>query len=247
MFKGFKNASMGNSFNGFPNLNFNQNSVEAYGFSGCVYWLDASYGTNTVTDLAAVSSWTERVRGHKFSQATAGNQPRYIASDINGYPSVEFQSAARYMSGQPVPFGQNYTIVNVFKKIGTGAYQWWLSNGTYTPLPYGVAIGGTNATGVGFTWAYNETTQYSGSYVEDSNPHIGLISSNDLVVDGASTGTATMAGNRYGDLTLNFLGNPDFSTGPQIRSAEMLIYNQRLTSSQMIALSANLNLKYAIY
>jgi len=55
----------------------------AYGYSNVIHDFDPKFGLNTATDLAAISYWYDKVNNHKAVQATAGNQPRLILSEVN--------------------------------------------------------------------------------------------------------------------------------------------------------------------
>lgn len=241
MFKGFQ--SKNRQFNGFPNLNFQQNN-EAYGFSGCTFWLDAAYGLNTQTDLAAVSSWQSRIGGITFIQATAANQPRFVLNDpnFNNLPSVQVISTARFMTSVlPITISSSTTFCWISKPDSNTNTDTILgSNAAYTILLDG---GSDNAaiTGAGL---YSNTGTFTGT-TEGTNPRIALFTYNNVYYNGVNEKTGTYTGNnqpffnlfRYSTTTFNYTG----------RLAELLVFNYKMTPGQMQNLSDNINLKYAIY
>ncbi len=61
--------------------------------SDCVLWLKADAGV--VTSGVAVTSWQDQSgQGNHATQGTAGNQPTYVASGLNGEPVVRFDGGS---------------------------------------------------------------------------------------------------------------------------------------------------------
>lgn len=238
MFKGFGNKSR--AFNGFPNLNFQVNN-EAYGFSGCTFWLDAAYGLNTQTDLAAISSWQSKVGGITFTQATVANQPRLILSDTsyNNYPVVQAHDNARFMVADKsfnsitCAFIANYdTMVNMNILFALDN-----ANSVFC----GGSILGPNGFGV-----RRATTYYSGT-TENINPKICVISTFGVMVNNVLELSQTV--NRL-DFGATHLFTSNNGTGNERligKCAEIIFFNREFTQDQASQLSARLNLKYAIY
>ena len=58
-----------------------------------VLWLKADAGTSTSTNNSPVASWADQSgNGVVLSQSTAAQQPRFVSSLMNGYPSIEFDN-----------------------------------------------------------------------------------------------------------------------------------------------------------
>ena len=249
MFKNFQDTSRSQQFSGFPNLNFQMNN-EAYGFSGCTFWLDAAYGLNTQTDLAAVSRWVDRVRNIPFEQATAGNQPRLQAADVNfnNFPSVDFNSNARRLqAGQTFGMPMAVTIVIIGNRDSANTRNTALASSTTNNNE--ITFGGTQVgvTGIG---VYNAASPVITSSIEDTAPHIALISSGtgdaEIVVDCVSQVTGTW----LPAVSYDSIGqSPSVGTATGFigKIAEIIIFNNKLSSVDMIRLSGNINSKYAIY
>lgn len=254
MFKGFQSKSR--QFNGFPNLNFQVNN-EAYGFSGCTFWLDAAYGTNTQTDLAAVSTWQSKIGEIRFTQATAGNQPRYYLSDINfnNLPSINYQSSARKLiSNNSIGLLLNSSIAFVAQSITlVSNAQISLMDALDTETSTNtISIGEnrTDTTGIGI---YNRSststmTNVISSNIQDSNAHIVVISSGAsgtaaIYVDGLQITTGTWIPLS----SYSVIGRSNATTGNVWSIAEVLFYNRKINSDEAIILSDRLNSKYAIY
>ncbi len=221
----------------------------AYGFGGCHFWLDASEGLNTKTDLAAVSSWRDKIGNIEFTQSTAGNQPRYLASDanFNNYPTVDFSvSTSRWMNSI---FGLNLygdftlafvakygTINNVNSVMGYFA-------ATGQPL---FALAGSTAGYTGITWRTPGTTIVGSGTTESTTTKIGIITNERIIVDGVEEDTYTKTS--FGS-TLDQLASQGSQTTAQLRGqiAEVIAFDSMLTSEECIRLSDNINSKYAIY
>lgn len=243
MFKGFANKSR--QFNGFPNLNFQVNN-EAYGFSGCTFWLDAAYGTNTQTDLAAVSSWQDKIRGITYTQTTVANQPRYNATNAsyNNLPTIESQGTSRYLLntvgtqvGQTVAFVANYnTILNInpiFAPYNTGATSFWV-----------VGLGGSSASVTG-VFIRISNTSFINSITENSSVKIVVITPSAIYVNGVLENSNN---NQIADRSCNLImsGSTGITDSLNGHMAEMIFWNTNYAGKETI-ISDRLNSKYAIY
>jgi hypothetical protein len=255
MFKNFQDTSRSQLFKGFPNLNFQMNN-EAYGFSGCTFWLDAAYGLNTQTNLAAVSKWIERIKGLSYEQLTGANQPRLLVADpnFNNLPTVDFSAdAARKMetqfgdaTGLDVP--TNFTIA-VIAKYGTlNGRNCVIGNrlstaGTNTAISFGGTQSGIN----GVTVETDTATIRMTGTTESTTPKIAIITNTELVVNGVQEASTTAFNF---DRILNQLGSSrDSVTSFTLRGqiAEIVVFASRFSSANCIELSTRINSKYAIY
>jgi hypothetical protein len=244
MFKGFSDSSRNKEFHGFPNLNFQMNN-EAYGFSGCTFWLDAAHGLNTQTDLAAVSLWEDKIRNIKFTQSTAGNQPQLVINSVNfnNYPAVRFQSNARYLSSfDLVDTSNNFTIAFVAKlNTANSTHTNALMSNLGTPGAGYIGLRKTTTNGIG--WYGSSSSVQMDSGIIDTNPHIVVVTNNEIVVDGVQTVT----GSYTPLISWSVIGSSNTGWALQSDVAEIIIFNNLLNSDDCITLSDNINSKYAIY
>jgi hypothetical protein len=253
MFKGFSDSSRNKEFHGFPNLNFQMNN-EAYGFSGCTFWLDAAYGLNTQTNLAAIATWKEKIRGFDYVQGTAGNQPRLLTSDatFNNLPVIELQSNVRALvAGVAYGYDTRKTLAVVFQKISgpvtTSPYRGQvIGSAAGTPAYSGINFNiqsNIDSGGVGFT--SGGTFQHTSATPFDTNPHIIIVNNSVYVADGA-TPTSTLSGVDTAG-PFDAIGGTTNRTGFAGKIAEILVFDQTLNSVEAIRLCNNINQKYAIY
>lgn len=239
MFKSFQDNSSLQQFHSFPNLNMQQ-ATSAYGFSGVTFWLDAAYGLNTQTNLGAVSSWQQRVGGGTFVQGTAGSQPRLVLNDANynNFPSVETVSVGRFMSASlGLKFNQNVTVA-VISKVNTAQALNSIMGGATSE---GIVDGGTSAGFNGFGYYLTTTMQGQGT-TESVNPRIKILTINSVIINGVLENTFTI--NRVAELISLFrVASTDMAGS----IAEIIAFGYSMTSDEAIALSNNINQKYAIY
>jgi hypothetical protein len=246
MFKSFQNTSRSKGFNGFPALNFQMNN-QAYGFSGCSFWLDAAYGLNTQTDLTSVSSWQTRISGMTYSQSTVSSQPRLIASNplYNNYPTVESTATGQklfntsgFPLGRTVAFIANYNTISTVNAVFS-RYQ-TLSSGTYGWVCVGGTQGGINGVAI----RTQSLTTLSGT-TETNSVKIVVITPNAIYVNGVLENSSAndLSNHNCGiifglsaGLNESLLGN----------LAEIISWNNDYTGSE-IEISNRLNQKYAIY
>lgn len=237
MFKGFQQRSQ--QFHGFPGLSFQMNN-EAYGFSGCTFWLDAAFGLNTNTNLGAITYWKDKIKGISFEQATAGNQPRLVTPDVNfnNNPSVQAAANTRYLQTlTDVSVSTNFTLAIVCKadsdngvNVTFGRISGTISTGQSAVELTPVKIG-------------NNTSSITAT-TNDTNPHIIIATNTEIAVDGVQEATGTIGETFGGFLQIFNSGSGNNNIG---RVAEIIVYNQKLSSENCIILSDNLNSKYAIY
>lgn len=245
MFKGFQNKSR--QFNGFPNLNFQVNN-EAYGFSGCKFWLDAAYGTNTQTNLAAVSSWTDKISNTTFTQETAGNQPRYNSSNIlyNNLPTIESQGNTRRLENTTgFPLGKTVAFIANYNTISATINSVYSIYYTSNINPYGFFAVGGNSSGVnGVTFRDVNLTYHSGT-TESTSVKIVVATPNAIYVNGVKESSSY---NGIGNYSIGIiLGNSTARNDSlQGHLAEIISWNNDYTGSETI-ISDRLNTKYAIY
>lgn len=242
MFKGFQDTSRSQQFKGFPNLNFQMNN-EAYGFSGCTFWLNAAYGLNTQTDLDAITYWKDRIRNISFEQATAANQPRYNSSNanFNNYPAVEFQSNTRYLlSSIGIQTSASFAVAFVAKCNVANAANPNVLLGITSGGNGSIALRKTSVNGIGW---YNGGTNLMDSGVIDTNTHICVLTNNLIIIDGV----VTTSGSVIPLISFIQIGNLNTGYALQGTVAEIIVFNNLLSDSDCIKLSDNINSKYAIY
>ena len=247
MFKSFQDTSALQQFHSFPNLNMQQ-ATSAYGFSGVTFWLDAAYGLNTQTNLGAVSSWQQRVGGGTFVQATAGAQPRLILNDANynNLPSVEAQDNARIMlsdSNLGLKYNGNNTVAVISKVNTVNTVNGII--GRNDAAGFGIIDGGSAGGVNGFGHVFNGSVVLQGT-TETTNSRIKIITNTNVIINGInqSTGTNTNSYSEYFQLFRTASGNVANLIGS---IAEIIAFGYSMTSDEAIALSNNLNQKYAIY
>lgn len=259
MYKGY---SPNNLYKGFPRLN-HQMDNQAYGFSGCKFWLDAAYGLNTQTNLAAVSSWTDKISGVKYEQATAGNQPRLVTADaaFNNLPVIDFYSNVRFLASVAgAPIDSKKTIVFVAQQLttpaGTSRFTFIGDGNTSVNagnhLIFRIASAGVIVEYFGFTSQGRQATsnthylEVSGT-INDTNPHIFICAGAKFFLDGVE-----LTGAYDGTLPwISFLITRISSSASDIagtfKLAELFTLDGVLSTNDCIALSDNINAKYAIY
>jgi len=245
MFKGFQSKQK--QFNGFPNLNFQMNNV-AYGFGGCAFWLDAAYGLNTQTDLAAISKWVERITNLSFEQATAGNQPRLVVSDVtyNNNPVIDFYDTSRRLTSTLraiIPSSFTVVIVANYASM-TGGNN--VIGDSSSALEFGLA-GDAEGSRQGLFYAPAGIALVSGT-TEVNSPGIYILTNTRIVLNG--TQESSFSAIRGADIvTFNQIGQRQTLTSRALNGkiAEILIFETELTLGQCQQISSNINQKYALY
>jgi hypothetical protein len=261
MFKGFQNTSRSNGFNGFPALNFQMNN-EAYGFSGCTFWLDAAYGLNTQADSASVSSWQSRIGGVTFTQSTAATQPIFVlaSTSFNNLPAVYFDtpSAPKFMSltNQFVSFTEEQmTLVVVYKylNISTGFSTYKvasiLTDSNFLAARnqgYQLAWRSHSTTNVGL-WAGSDNQVFTSSEPYSTNSTILIITKDKMMYNNTLVSSINQIANRTAGFFTNINGNGSAAFSGEFIIPEVLIFNRMFSDDEMSSISNRLNTKYVIY
>jgi hypothetical protein len=235
----------------------------AYGFGNCKYWLDASLGLNTNTNLAAVDSWVEKINGINYVQATGANQPRFILSDaaFNNYPVIEFYSNARFLAAvKGYPVGPYDTLVLVYQKTSsiTGSSRESIFGDGNTGVNAGFhLVSNTSTSGVStnyFGWTAQGRQITSAAYYAESSGAVNNLNSQIIVLSGLKffVDGVELSGSYIGSFP--WAGFEFFrfnSNGATLCStfklADLVIYNGVLSSVDGVKLSDNINSKYSIY
>jgi len=245
LFKSFQNNRRSNGFNGFPSLNFQMNN-EAYGFSGCSFWLDAAYGLNTQTDLAAVSSWRDKIRGIEFTQNTVANQCTWKNSLLafNNLPAIFIALDNKFMTTtQPIGISSNFTIAVIGQRTAVLDQIHVLLNASLgtTYITDTLVWGGNfsaNTTGIGL---YSGFAQKIVSTVEDTNPHIAVLTNTEIAIDGVQVATGSVSS--FGPIQALGYNNIVGSFGGYV--GEIIIWGG--VRHDAVSVCNAINQKYAIY
>lgn len=255
-FKGFQNSKEQSMFQAFPKTIFGQ-ANNVYGFPNCALWLDAAYGLNTQTNLASISRWQDRIIDKAFVQSISGNQPRLILTDasFNNLPSVQFQSTKNMGNAAMPAFGpQNQTFVLVYQKLAnaTGVIHTTAlvhGGGTFAFATEardggdGVTTGTRFYVGMFSVVPLAPIGQFYSTAIYDLLPHIVVISGVNFIADGVAL---SPTGTTYGGFQINTLGFSTANNSDQ-KIAELLLFNNALSSDDCIRLCNNINSKYALY
>lgn len=216
-------------------------------------WLDASIGTSTNIDGAALTTWTDQSSyGHDAVQATAANQPTYSAAAINGNPAIRFDGNDDYLISSLTlnPQGADITMRAVVQPTLT-AYKALVSQQS------GSGTGGSTLLYYGADGKVKST--------------LGLASGSSIVsLSGYTPGTPALEGfslsagttytlQRNGKADSSFSITAESATGNWIigadsgfygrlnaHLAELLVYNDTLDNIQTAQVDSYLALKYGI-
>lgn len=223
----------------------------AYGFGGCLLWMDASSFVNNgnPVDGVAVTSWASKLaNGIVFTQSNASNQFNFKSSiaALNNLPSIQTNGSQRFMVSNQTVSALNFTLVFVGQRtgavdqanvicqdIGSGgslaSRNWFGAGGNFTAA----------LTGYGYYNSIAGATAYLASTNEDANPHIVVINNSQIVIDGAvvASGSITVG------MAINGLGYNNIKSLDGYIS-ELILYNNQIDA---LTICSVLNNKYAIY
>jgi hypothetical protein len=212
---------------------------------GLNLWLAAGAGVTSSGANNQVSVWTDLSAHGNVAQTVAGNQPALVSNVMNGQPVVRFNGASTYLNLNSALNGTSALPMSVF-----------------------VVTHGTSSLQGAFDSAPNQSTtlRFFQNYVElwNQSPSITLVPP----AAGAITSVVTQTygtGNREMDAFLNGAqqGHTFGNTSPAVINngqigrintgyyyngdvAEVLVYNQALSTADRQRVEAYLNAKYSI-
>ncbi|MBP1672697.1 MAG: hypothetical protein H6Q25_512 [Bacteroidetes bacterium] len=213
-------------------------------------WLRGNYGTNTTTEGAAISQWTNVYANNSFIQDNTIYRPIYRSTTnlINFNPTIQFDGVNDYLKGQLNYgiFGQNYfTTFSVVKSSGSDKYIW--SQYSYRTNSASHSILTQQRVGAYTLFRYGTNSLTTPTLLSvrrslSNNFHLFYNGTNES--SGSITGfTGSFIGN---NLLIGSRGNPPSNTfNGQI--AEMMIFNRSLSDMEENEINSYLAVKYGLH
>lgn len=205
------------------------------------HWDAGSLG---LVDGTRIASWLDEVSGRDAAQATAGNQPIYVANAINGRPGVYFDSSrVDRLVATIAPSNPQATVITVVKPTPATAVGFLLgSNTTVKNLFYSESSGRQR-------WALQVASQM----FLDMLPGLGQVVT--AVYDGASSRLRCSGNTATADL--GALSTPSTSLTIGHRASlsgsaydgvvcEVLWYDRALSDGEVDAIERYVGARYAI-
>lgn len=204
-------------------------------------WLKADAGITL--NGSNVSQWDDQSgNGRNFKQATATNQPAFLANSINStYPSIDFDGSNDFLA-----LDADYNV--------TDPMTWFVVYKRDTNTNQGVITGGSGA----YPYLQYGSTFYIGASTRTAAMTSGvwylrgatlsaLATTTTAYSNGVSLGVGGNPG--AGSRKVRYLGQYNFEADKYLdgKIAEILIYNKILTGTEINNVNGYLNTKYAIY
>jgi hypothetical protein len=237
-------------------------------------WFDGSDSASMILSGSSVSQWNDKSgNGFNAAQATAANKPTLVSSVLNGKSIVRFDGSNDFLSfGSSQIFDDTlgYTVVTVFKCTATGFAKtvFEANAGNSRWLRYDVAIGDTSYGDVSVSTNNGDANVRTGAILSTSSfaklvvtyngsgnttPGNYVVAKNNTIVASYAavkedTNVTPLAGSAFVAGTANKIGiYGDGSSNPfQGDIAEIMLYNRKLTDSELSSLTAYLKGKWDI-
>jgi alpha-tubulin suppressor-like RCC1 family protein len=211
--------------------------------AGLKLWLNAEAGvTKDINNF--VSGWSDQsAAGNSSVQLTLANEPRYVASVLNGKPVIRFNGSSAFMDGS-LSLGTQVSVFAVASSGPNGGYKRIISNefnlfmGTGSDGKFATFYGNGSSWGAGA--ASHGTTLTAGQYyiLESINDGTDSAFVNGFLVDSRSNAMSAFTdgyelgrypGGQYWDGDL----------------VEILVYDRALTPAERQTVEGYLNRRYA--
>jgi len=234
-----------------PSIGIPGDAAASGGFSplqlnGVVLFVRGDLGVTL--NVGNVSDWGDQSGlGNHLTQGTAGNQPLFVASGLNGKPTVRFDGAGDTLKAAPFTLNQPMTLSLVYKSItvGVSAVNDHITDGNTLD-----SCGLLSDTASG-----SETYTFAGGVGNLVSPVLanGVFAYVDGLINGASSslrsnGVQVAAGNAGANNAAGFaLGaGGDGTRSTNIEVAEVIIYNRVLAANELAVLDAYRKARYAL-
>jgi len=214
--------------------------------AGLTFWLDAGVG---ITIATGVSQWNDRsANAFNVTQATGGNQPTFLASDINGRPAVQFVAASSHnlarAASVTVP-NQAYTIFCVKKEDTVGTQRTHFSSSSSAT---GLSLSSTAASA--YDVRFLAVASHSGGtvptvYEVEEYTRAGTGTANFLKINGTTVGIGGGTGDMVigAGIGVGMFASSEFFNG---KIAELIVYDSGLSGANASAVRGYLGAKYGI-
>jgi hypothetical protein len=215
--------------------------------TGLMLWLKADVG---VTQSSGnVSSWTDQSGNFTVTQATSGDQPTYVSSGINGKPALRFNGSQWLYNSKNMALNADMTIVTVGATTDATAHQ------------YACCLGNDSVVGSNRALGYIGSQQLADTFYISS--YGNSIAANAFTADmvtldsgltnvafyqnGTLSGTGTLSGvqNLAPGVAIGYQSD-DGGCGWEGDIAEVLVYDHKLTSTEIQQVSVYLANKYGL-
>ena len=215
-------------------------------------WLDAADASTITLNGSDVSQWRDKSgNGVDMSQAVGIDQPEFLATGLNGKPTVRFDDQTEWMSGNfNAAWGSNpfsLFAVGVGASDGGSAGSYFIYNGKKTGgVVWFISTDRAIRTGIGnkqFSPAW--TTAEIATFIAESNQHQDYYA----WANGAElSGSAANPTNSYTVTGTNFSLGGNFSGGNNEEGdlSEVILYRRALGTEERQAVEAYLSAKWGI-
>ncbi|PKP39047.1 MAG: hypothetical protein CVT98_03560, partial [Bacteroidetes bacterium HGW-Bacteroidetes-15] len=226
--------------------------------SNNVLWLRADQGTSTIVNGDPVSAWNDITsNANNAAQGIGANQPLFISSGINGFPTIRFDGADDYLVVPDADNLDNTNGVSVFVVAQPIAPD-ILPRGIVSKR---VSAGNEEAyylfTHTGSNLHFNaRTNRINGNDAVTDQPQIfsavynGSLSSNQSkifyngILSGEGNGPVSI-GNMVSDLHVGIL-NPGYAQGFNGDISEVIVYRDNLNQAERLIVETYLSNRYNI-
>jgi hypothetical protein len=218
--------------------------------NGLSLWLRADEGV--ITSSGNVTALADQTGNYTLSQTTSTNQPTYVASDVNGLPALRFNGNQWLASpGTLAPgLNQDMTIITVGMTTNpsAGAYSLYLgqNNGT-SYINRAAGYDGSEIFDTADSEALGGLDPTAGTFVAETATLDSTLTSVTFYQNGVQTDTGTLSGvqNLSAGITLGAAGGG--GNGWQGDIAEVLVYDHKLSSTELQQIGVYLTNKYGLY
>ncbi len=219
---------------------------------GCVLWLRSDLGiTKDGSDL--VSAWADQSgAGNDATQGTAANKPTWLASQVNGYPALQFNIAGE--TNYAMAFASAFlaapcTMAAVVKgyDAGVGDVKTLLTCGAPGYINYAVEGTATNNWGFYRDGWINTSYSAGGASYHFIGAQETTFNNIKCTTDNNAAETITSGTGYYTGITQNWFGNDQWNEGMIGYITEVICYNTVLSDANFARVKNYINRRYALW
>ena len=222
---------------------------------GLAVWLRADDSTKVATSGTNVTQWTDEISGNILKPINTGNEPQYVASDLNSKPGIRFSgsngltAAASNLLG--FTLSADMTVITVGMTTAPSNTEYSMELGSSTSLTgYNRITGYANSTeffggGTSIT-NYGAASPSAGTFTIEAaslDPDLNAVTFYQNGVNSLATPSAYLFQTLNSGIWLGIAsdGSSDGWTGDL---NEILVYDHQLSPAEMQQVTAYLEAKY---
>ena len=196
---------------------------------------------NVYKSVVTVSAWADQsTAGNNVIQATAANQPAFVANGINGQPTFQYNGTSQFLAAAAMTIAPPFSALMVGQAAGSGGIEMFWS---FANSVFGYVYSTSSDASIELNYG---GAQFAGTGSNKAPCAITAIvngASSSVRDNGVSSGIGSLGAGTSSNLCVGSLGASDFLGKYE---SELVMYNRAISVPEQRALFAYVASRYGI-